>query len=169
MAETYTLDKVFEELGQPRNNYPETTWLNELEPGQVIEGRVAYVGFKTVEGYEGREERRVTLIIETEDGERIGISKAWSTLRKLVGAAKLKKDDRIRLTYLGTYDQVKVTDPEYAKAFAASYEAYAKRRKLKFTRVNGQTKLFNLEVLYRAPEPVDEKEEQDKIEGELQE
>lgn len=165
MSEVYTLDKIFSNMAS-ENEFPATTWLNELEPGQVIEGRVVHVGFKTVEGYDGREERRVTLIVENDEGERFGISKSWSTLRKLVGAAKLKKDDRIRLTYLGTYDQVRVTDPEYAAAFARAYETYAKRRKLKFTRVNGQTKLFNLEVLYRAPEP---EEDVKKIESKLNE
>lgn len=152
MAEQISLIDVFG--GERRREpLPEVEWIRFDEPGTTVEGRVIY---SNVKWDDERHRRRATIILETEDGRRVGISGTWTTFVRLLLKANLAKDDYIRLHYLGTLAQVEVTDPEYAKAFKAAYEDYMnflkrRGRKIRYTRAPPMTKLFELEILHRAP------------------
>ena len=154
MAEKITLLDIFGSRVQQKE-LPKTRWINFDTMGMEVEGRVLYVNVKWDEE---RNRRRATVILETEEGERVGISGSWTTFVRLIQKANLKKDDRIKIRYLGTLAQVEVVDAEYAKAFKEAYESYMeflrrRGRNIRFTKPPAGTKLFELDVLYRAPEP----------------
>lgn len=159
MAEKITLLDIFGSRVKQKE-LPETRWINFDTMGMEIAGRVVYVNVKWDEE---RNRRRATVILETEEGERVGISGSWTTFVRLIQKANLKRDDRVRIKYLGTLAQVEVVDAEYAKAFREAYESYMeflrkRGRNIRFTKPPAGTKLFELEVLYRAPEPEPETE-----------
>jgi len=173
MAEKFSLvDLVKNRVGN-REPLPEIEWVRFDEP-TTVEGRIVSVNIKWSEDREGRKRRRATIILETENGERLGISGTWSTFVRLVRRANLTKDDYVRVTYKGTLAQLEVLDPEYARLFKEAYEdymEYLKRqgRPIKYTKAPPLTKVFEIEVLSRAPRQEEEnleeiKEEIEKLE-----
>lgn len=159
MVEQISLIDIFGG-NRKREPLPEVEWVKFDKPGITVEGRVTYVN---VRWDEQRNRRRATLILETEDGNRVGISGSWTTFVRLIQKANLAKDDRVKITYLGTLAQVEVTDPEYAEAFKQAYESYMnylkrRGRNIKYTKPPAMTKLFGMEILERAPD--EETEEQ---------
>ena len=170
MVEQITLLDVFGGPKRERQELPEVEWIRFDKPGISIEGRIIYVSTKWDEE---RNRRRATLILETEEGKRVGVSGNWTTFVRLINKANLKKDDRIKLYYRGTLAQLEVTDPEYAEAFKQVYESfmnYLKRRgrNIRYTKAPSNTKIFDMEILYRAPEPENTEAETEEIKQELE-
>jgi len=166
MAEQITLLDVFG--GGNQEELPEVEWVRFDQPGISVEGRVTYVNAKWEELPDGRKRRRATVILETEDGNRLGISGNWTTFVRLILKSGIKKDDRIKLNYRGTLAQLEVIDKEYAENFKKVYESYMlwlKRqgRNITYTRPPENTKIFDMEILYRAPEPEDVEAEAEEI------
>ena len=162
MVEQISLLDVFGG-GTQNQELPEVEWVRFDQPGISVEGRVVYSNAKWEELSDGRKRRRATVILETEDGKRVGVSGNWTTFVRLVLKSGIKKDDRVKINYRGTLAQLEVIDKDYAENFKKVYENYMlwlKRqgRKITYTRPPENTKIFDMEILYRAPEPTNEPE-----------
>ncbi len=158
MVEQISLIDVFGG-NRKKEPLPEVEWVKFDKPGITVEGRVTYANIKV----DNNNRLRATLILETEDGKRIGVSGGWTTFVKLIRKANLKKDDFVRIRYYGTLAQVEVTDPDFASAFKSAYENYMeflrrRGRNIRYTKPPAMTKLFGMEILERAPD--EETEEQ---------
>ncbi|MBO8181130.1 MAG: hypothetical protein H0Z19_11790 [Archaeoglobus sp.] len=170
MPETITLLDVFGGGKRNTEEQQEIEWVRFDQPDIAVEGRVTFVNAKWDEE---RNRRRATVILETEDGKRLGISGTWTTFVRLITKSGIKKDDRIRLHYRGTLAQLEVTEPDYANAFKQAYESYMlwlkrRGRNIRFTKPPAGTKIFDMEVLYRAPEPEETGSEKEEVKAEIE-
>ena len=131
---------------------PAISWVDRksIKPGMSWEGSVEAYGEKT-DTFEWKGETRTVtsayLILKHEDGTKTGMKFSWSQFRRLLKAANLNAGDKVRLKYLGTVSQQEVLNPElYDVLINSGY--------------NEATRLFEIEILERAPEPEEDKTEE---------
>lgn len=137
----------FIESQPPQND--RVTWVNsgDLKPGKEWTGRVLAVkDVKIVSKKYGTKPGKL-LLIESEDGTVYGFKYPYRMFTALIDFVQPERDDMIRIKYLGTVSQQQILNPELY-------------RKLKEKKFRDDVKLFDIEIIQKAPPSIEEVKEQ---------